>query len=40
MYLYYIITIGCSMNQSDSERIVGYLEKHKYAMANSVEKAD
>jgi tRNA-2-methylthio-N6-dimethylallyladenosine synthase len=30
MKTYYIITIGCQMNKSDSERIAGYLEKRGY----------
>ncbi|MDD5031466.1 MAG: MiaB/RimO family radical SAM methylthiotransferase [Patescibacteria group bacterium] len=37
---YYIITIGCQMNKSDSERVAAYLEKHGYSLAKSETKAD
>lgn len=37
---YYIITIGCQMNKSDSERIAGYLEENGYVLAPSETKAD
>ncbi|MCK4553835.1 hypothetical protein KAU19_02650, partial [Candidatus Parcubacteria bacterium] len=31
---YNIITIGCQMNKSDSERIAGYLEKIGYKLSD------
>lgn len=37
---YYIITIGCQMNKSDSERIAGYLEKHGFVLSKNKDKAD
>ncbi|MFA4941784.1 MAG: tRNA (N6-isopentenyl adenosine(37)-C2)-methylthiotransferase MiaB [Patescibacteria group bacterium] len=37
---YYIITIGCQMNKSDSERIAGYLEDNGFALASSEIKAN
>ena len=40
MKKYYIATYGCQMNESDSERIAGTLEKAKYKLALSIDKAD
>ncbi len=40
MNTYNIITIGCQMNKSDSERIAGYLEKHGYQGSDNREEAD
>jgi tRNA-2-methylthio-N6-dimethylallyladenosine synthase len=37
---YYIVTIGCQMNKSDSERIAGYLEDNDFTLAPSDVKAD
>lgn len=37
---YYIITYGCQMNHSDSERIADHLEAKGIPMAESLEKAD
>ena len=37
---YYIITFGCAMNKSDSERIASALEKKGYRPASNMEKAD
>ncbi|MCK4781926.1 tRNA (N6-isopentenyl adenosine(37)-C2)-methylthiotransferase MiaB [Candidatus Parcubacteria bacterium] len=37
---YYIITFGCQMNHSDSERIASVLEKAKYKKAPKIEGAD
>jgi len=37
---YYIITYGCQMNKSDSERIASILEKIKYQPAQKIEEAD
>lgn len=37
---YHIITIGCQMNKSDSERIAGYLEKYGYIFSENRDKAD
>jgi tRNA-2-methylthio-N6-dimethylallyladenosine synthase len=37
---YYIITIGCQMNKSDSERIAGYLEDNGFTLASGEVKAD
>ncbi|MDP3043476.1 MAG: MiaB/RimO family radical SAM methylthiotransferase [bacterium] len=39
MKTYYIITIGCQMNKSDSERIAGHLEKRGYKKSAEREKA-
>jgi tRNA-2-methylthio-N6-dimethylallyladenosine synthase len=40
MKSYYIITIGCQMNKSDSERIAGYLEKLGYRKIDNRKQAD
>jgi tRNA-2-methylthio-N6-dimethylallyladenosine synthase len=37
---YYIKTFGCQMNVSDSERIAGFLELHKFKPAKDTPKAD
>ena len=37
---YHIITIGCQMNKSDSERAAGYLEKLGYKPTNNKDSAD
>ena len=37
---YYIITYGCQMNKSDSERIAAFLEKAKYKPASKMDKSD
>jgi len=37
---YYIITFGCQMNKSDSERIAAVLEKIGYKKARNIEVAD
>lgn len=37
---YHIITIGCQMNKSDSERIAGYLEKRGFTLAKNQDQAD
>ena len=37
---YHIITFGCQMNISDSERIASVLEKMEYQKASNIEKAD
>ncbi|MDD5290874.1 MAG: tRNA (N6-isopentenyl adenosine(37)-C2)-methylthiotransferase MiaB [Patescibacteria group bacterium] len=37
---YYIITIGCQMNKSDSERVAAYLEKYGFSLARNETKAD
>ncbi len=36
---YYIITIGCQMNKSDSERVAGYLEEYGLKSTNDRKKA-
>ncbi|MFA5796391.1 MAG: tRNA (N6-isopentenyl adenosine(37)-C2)-methylthiotransferase MiaB, partial [Candidatus Shapirobacteria bacterium] len=36
---YHIITIGCQMNQSDSERIAGYLEGFGFRQTSKRERA-
>ncbi len=40
MKKYWIITYGCQMNHSDSERIASVLEKAKYKSAPNIEGAD
>ena len=40
MKKYYIKTYGCQQNESDSERIVGTLEKKGYKKAENLEQAD
>lgn len=40
MKSYYIITIGCHMNQSDSERIESFLSENKYQALDNYIKAD
>lgn len=37
---YFIITFGCQMNKTDSERIAGYLEKNNYSSASTINEAD
>jgi tRNA-2-methylthio-N6-dimethylallyladenosine synthase len=37
---YYIKTFGCQMNISDSERIAGFLELHKFKPAKDINKAN
>lgn len=37
---YYIITYGCQMNKSDSERLTSRMEKKKYQPVSKIEKAD
>lgn len=37
---YYIITIGCQMNKSDSERVASYLEQNNYTEASQAREAD
>jgi tRNA-2-methylthio-N6-dimethylallyladenosine synthase len=37
---YYIKTFGCQMNISDSERIAGFLELHKFKPAKDINSAD
>jgi tRNA-2-methylthio-N6-dimethylallyladenosine synthase len=38
--LYFIKTFGCQMNHSDSERIAGFLELHKFKPAKDIKSAD
>ena len=40
MKSYYIITIGCHMNQADSERIEAFLSENKYQALDNYIKAD
>ena len=40
MSKYFIITYGCQMNKSDSERIAQVLERIGYEKASKVDKAD
>ena len=40
MKTYHIITIGCQMNKSDSERIAGMLEKNDYNRSDNKYQAD
>lgn len=40
MKSYYIITIGCHMNQADSERIESFLSENKYQALDNYIKAD
>lgn len=37
---YYIATLGCAMNYSDSARIASFLEKHKYRPVLQINEAD
>ena len=37
---YFVKTYGCQMNESDSERIAGFLEKQEYKSAPNMERAD
>lgn len=37
---YYILTMGCQLNENDSEKIAGMLEKMGYELANQMEEAD
>jgi len=37
---YFIITFGCQMNESDSERIASALKKAKYKSASQINEAD
>jgi len=40
MKKYHIITYGCQMNESDSERLAAKLEKKKYKLTDKIESAD
>jgi len=40
MQKYHIITFGCQMNISDSERIAGFLKKMKYEKTSDINEAD
>ncbi|MFH1966532.1 MAG: MiaB/RimO family radical SAM methylthiotransferase [Patescibacteria group bacterium] len=40
MVKYHIITYGCQMNESDSERIATQLEKQKHQLAKNIKQAD
>lgn len=40
MKTYFIITYGCQMNESDSEKIAAKLEKQKYKKTEGIESAD
>ena len=37
---YHIITIGCQMNKSDSERVAAFFENHGYQTASDPRQAD
>lgn len=37
---YYILTMGCSLNENDSEKICGMLEKMKYTKTTNIEEAN
>ena len=37
---YHIITLGCAMNHSDSNRIASFLDKHKYVHTAQIEEAN
>ncbi|MFC1629873.1 tRNA (N6-isopentenyl adenosine(37)-C2)-methylthiotransferase MiaB [Patescibacteria group bacterium] len=37
---YHLVTYGCQMNQSDSEKIAGVLEKSKYKPTSKIKEAD
>ena len=37
---YYILTYGCQMNEHDSEKLAGMLEKMNYRSTDKPEKAD
>lgn len=37
---YFIVTIGCHMNVSDSERLAGLLENNNFVLAEEIERAD
>ena len=37
---YYILTMGCKLNENDSEKIEGMLEKMGYSESNKMEDAD
>lgn len=37
---YYILTMGCSLNENDSEKICGMLEKMNYAKTANIEEAN
>ena len=37
---YYILTMGCSLNENDSEKICGMLEEMNYAKTTNIEKAN
>jgi tRNA-2-methylthio-N6-dimethylallyladenosine synthase len=37
---YYIWTIGCQMNKSESERLASYLDHRGYQTAQKIEEAD
>ncbi|PIU15873.1 hypothetical protein COT20_01215 [bacterium (Candidatus Gribaldobacteria) CG08_land_8_20_14_0_20_39_15] len=40
MKKYHILTYGCQMNKSDSERIAAVLEKANYKQSPALNKAD
>ena len=37
---YYILTMGCSLNENDSEKICGMLEEMKYIKTENIEEAN
>ena len=37
---YFVITYGCQMNKSDSERIAKYLESQEYQPASNINEAN
>ena len=37
---YYILTMGCQLNENDSEKICGMLEKMGYIATDDIDKAD
>ena len=39
-YKYYILTMGCQLNENDSEKICGMLEEMQYKKTENYEEAD
>ena len=39
-YAYYILTMGCQLNENDSEKICGMLEKMNYKKTENMQDAD
>lgn len=37
---YYILTMGCQLNENDSEKLIGIMEEMGYTKSNNIQNAD